>query len=58
MYYTKKQLLNKLIKKYQVVKELQETDKKLIVQADNFKIEVKKQLVANFKREMVLMYQY
>ena len=58
MYYTKKQLLNKLIKKYHVVKELQETDKKLIVQADNFKIEVKKQLVANFKREMVLMYQY
>ena len=58
MYYTKNQLLNKLSKKYQNVKEVKETDTKLIIQADNFKIESKKQLVANFKKEMVLMYQY
>ena len=62
MYYTKKQLIQKISKKYQTITELQENEKMLVIQADNFKFEVKKvwlaKIITKSKNEMVLMYQY
>ena len=57
-YYTKPQLLKRLNQHYKTVVEILETDNKLTVQADKFKIEIKKEMVANFDRTMVLRYGY
>lgn len=58
MFYTKQQLLNNLNKHFTKVKEIGENENKLTIQADNFTIESKKIMIANFDKTMVLRYQY
>lgn len=58
MFYTKTKLISKLQRHFKLITEISETDSKLILQADNQRLEIKKIPVANYNREMILMYQY
>jgi len=58
LYPNKSLLLRKLNKTYKSITEVKEDNNKLVLLADNYTIEVKKQLVADYTKKLVEVYVY